>query len=219
MSNKDEEFLPLNCLERVLAGLIAIGAICFSVWLILTPPNRSTEVDDPISVQTITTTQSDQTTVVVALLTASAALLLYAINGLRMNKFSVGSISGESSRNPGSASPDIATPTSTAAGEQRDVAGELARFNALTDPQKKILRTLWWYQTRAFPDFSRIWTFKLPANAIEYPEFLIALGELLKAGLAIVNPANEQCALTTDGINMLRSLSEEARKGAIYMFP
>jgi hypothetical protein len=222
MANEPEELLRLGPAERWISGLIAMVGLTLGIWLILCAPMRYTIITDSKHNQTITQTASEQSTTIVALLASSAAFLFYALNGLRLNKFSAGPISGESSRNPSSTVPPSAKEQLSAQGA---VAGQAARneqelrFNRLSEPQKKILRTLWRYQTSQFPDdFKQRWTFRVAATASDYPQYLEALSTLLKAGLVFVNPANDQCGLTEEGIVMMKSLKDDEAAGAYYVF-
>lgn len=213
----------LTCRERWLAALISLGALLLFVCLIFFPPAREAKVTSSKDGTTTTSARSDQTTVCVSLLTASAALLFYAINGLRMTKFGAGPISAESAPSTGSLPPDNTLPdriisVQRAAEIEPSGIEPPGSFNSLGDLEKKILRTLWRYQMVHFPDLSARWTFKLRADSDEYPNYLIALGNLMRNSLASVNPANDQCALTSNGIILMRSLAEDIKKGTTYTF-
>ena len=54
---------------------------------------------------------------------------------------------------------------------------------ASTPMRNKILNTLWTKQVNAFPDFSRVWTFRINANSPEFMAFLEEGNRLLGEGL------------------------------------
>lgn len=89
----------------------------------------------------------------------------------------------------------------------------------LSDDAKKILATLWRYQKQHFKDdYSRRWTFKILPQAYQYSSYLSGLGELLKRGLAVVSPENEQCMLTNEGIDFITKNVEIQNTKDIYKF-
>jgi hypothetical protein len=207
----------LTALERCSAAIIGVIFLVFSVYLVYSPPIRQTIVNDAGAIQT-TNAYSDQSTVVVFLMTVGGVLVFYAINGLRLNKFTAGPISGESESGQGSTTPLEPSPQAKNEPARSDV-DRVAFFDLLTNDEKKIMRTLWRYQRSSFhDDFSKRWTFKIFANTPEYPAFLMAVSELLRKGLISVNPENEQCALTNEGIFLMRTVGEKAEIGDFYIF-
>jgi hypothetical protein len=207
----------LTALERCSAGIIGVIFLVFSVYLVFSPPIRQTIVNDSGAIQT-TNAYSDQSTVVVFLMTVGSILVYYAINGLRLNKFTAGPISGESESGQGSTPP--LEPSPQAINEPaRTYVDHVALFDSLTNDEKKIIRTLWRYQRSSFhDDYSKRWTFKVFANTPEYPAFLMAVSGLLRKAIISVNPENDQCALTNEGIILMRSIGEKADIGDFYIF-
>jgi len=66
---------------------------------------------------------------------------------------------------------------------------------------KKILKTLWRYQREYFgSDPRKRWTFTVSPSAQDYAAFLHGLTELIDAALVSVNPQNNHCMLTNEGI-------------------
>jgi succinate dehydrogenase/fumarate reductase cytochrome b subunit len=207
----------LTVLERWSAAIIGLIFLAFSLYLVFSPPIRQTIVNDSGAIQT-TNAFSDQSTVVVFLMTVGGVLFFYAINGLRLNKFTAGPISGESESRQGSTPPLEPSPQAKNEPARSDVDRD-AFFDSLTNDEKKIMRTLWRYQRSSFPDdFSKRWTFKIFTNTPEYPAFLMAVGELLGKGLISVNPENEQCALTNEGIILMSTIGKMAEIGEFYVF-
>ena len=212
---KEKQYL--TACERCIAGIISVIFLTFSVYLVFSPPIRQTIVNNDSAIQT-TNAYSDQSTVVVFLLTVGGILVFYAINGLRLNKFSAGPISGESESGQGVTPPLDPSPQAINAPERGDV-DYVAVFDSLTNDEKKILRTLWRYQKLSFPgDYSKRWTFKVFANTPGYPAFLTAVSGLLIKGSISMNPENEQCALTNEGIILMESIGEKAETGDFYVF-
>jgi hypothetical protein len=207
----------LSKIERYSSGVIGIIFLAFSVYLVFNPPIRQTIVNDSGAIQT-TIAYSDQSTVVVFLMTVCCILVFYAINGLRLIKFTAGPISGESESGQGSTPP--LEPSPQAENEPASaVVDYIHIFDSLTNDEKKILRTLWRYQKLSFQeDYSKRWTFKVFANTPEYPMFLIAVSGLLRKGLVSINPENEQCALTNEGIILMKSIGGPADEGDYYLF-
>ena len=207
----------LTAVERCSAAIIGIIFLAFSVYLVFSPPIRQTIVNDSGAIQT-TNAYSDQSTVVVFLMTVGGVLVFYAINGLRFNKFTAGPISGESESGQGSTT--SLEPSPQVKNEPAMVeVNRVALFDSLTNDEKKIMRTLWRYQRSNFhEEFSKRWTFKIFANAPEYPAYLTAVSELLRKGLISVNPENEQCALTNEGIILMTTIGEKAENGDFYIF-
>lgn len=207
----------LTVLERCSAGVIGVLFLAYSVYLVFSPPIRQTIVNDSGAIQT-TYAYSDQSTVVVFLMTVCSILVFYAINGLRLIKFTAGPISGESESGQGSTSPLEPSPQAINEPARAEV-DHISSFDSLTNDEKKIIRTLWRYQKLNFQDdYTRRWTFKVFANTPEYPTFLIAVSELLRKGIISVNSENDQCALTNEGIILMRSIGEKADIGDFYFF-
>lgn len=219
--NESEKLQRLGSAERWIAGLFSVVGLFVCIWLTWCPPLRYTVVTDPHQNQTNSETSSDPSTVVVALLVASAGLLFYALNGLRLNKFSAGPISGESAPTTGSTRPPSPTAPATAEGavQGAQVRNEqLNTFTALTELEKKILRTLWRYQTTQFQNYQQRWTFRLTSQAPGYSEYLTAIVSLLRRGLVFVTAEGDQCGLTNEGIVMMEALPDDAKRGEFYSF-
>lgn len=82
----------------------------------------------------------------------------------------------------------------------------------------KILSTLWRYQLQHFGgDMTKRWTFAIHPSATQYPDFVSGLGDLLKRGLVVVNPVNNQVLLTNEGITFVQSHPELAQAD-FYIF-
>jgi hypothetical protein len=207
----------LSTIERMVAAILGFIFLGFSVYLVISPPIRLSIVDDAGVIET-TKSYSDQSTVVVFLLTAGCVMVFYAINGLRLIKFSAGPISGESESGQGQTSP--LEPFSRAKSEQMKADSDPDElFESLPIVEKKIMRTLWRYQRTNFPDnFSIRWTFKVFANTPDYPAYLIAVSGLLNKALISMNPENDQCALTNEGIILMSSIGGKADVGDFYIF-
>jgi hypothetical protein len=91
----------------------------------------------------------------------------------------------------------------------------------LSGDAKKILATLWRYQNQHFHDDpTKRWTFTVfpTAPAEAYSSYLTGLGELVKAGLVVVSPENNQCMLTGEGIFYIQSHGEVIAGQDIYVF-
>lgn len=89
----------------------------------------------------------------------------------------------------------------------------------LSNNAKKILATLWKYQKQHFKDdYSRRWTFKVFPHAYQYSSYLSGLSELIKLGLVVVSPENEQCMLTNEGINCIVNNADIQNIEDIYKF-
>jgi len=226
-ANEPGKFPRLECAERWFAGLIAAAGLGLCVWLLLCAPIRYTVVTDSKHNQTTTQTWSDETTVLVTLLGASAAFLFYAVNGLRVNKFSAAGFSLDSSPNPSSfpypeplpPSPGKQLAAPAAVGGAVVENEQDKKFRALSGPAQKVLRTLWNYQTRDFPgNFGVRWTFRLLPGTPYHSEYLVGLGRLLQDGLVFVSPANDQCGLTNEGVVLMESLNDHVRQGEFYPF-
>lgn len=221
----------LTTWERWCAAGIAGAAIVICLWVIRYPSTRleekdvinynrgQVEKDECIS----TRVQSDRMNLVLALLAAVAGFSLYAINGLRLSKFSIGLLQGEAF-SKGFTKPE---PESKAAERPEEIAKKAGvetqprlEFSRLTDAEKKILRTLWRYQTRLFKGFDQLWTFKVNPDAgiTEYSQYLFALGKLVEQKMVFVNTANGQCALRGKGIALMQSIGDEAERGDYYYF-
>jgi len=66
---------------------------------------------------------------------------------------------------------------------------QLPQFPSLRPETRKALKTLWTYQQSQFPnDTSKRWGFTVPSGSPEYIAFVIGVGELLKLGLATLDP-------------------------------
>lgn len=207
----------LSLCERLTSGLIGLLFLGFSIYLIFSPPIQQTIKNNTDGVE-ITRTNTNQATVVVCLLTAGSLLAFYAINGLRFNKISAGPLSGESESGQGSTPPLEPSPVARDQHPRADLP-PIDLFNTLSDGEKKILRTLWKYQKLTFPeDTQKRWTFKIFAGTLEHPTFLKSVSELLIKGLVSVNPENDQCALTNDGMILMGELGDEANRGNYYSF-
>lgn len=90
---------------------------------------------------------------------------------------------------------------------------------ALSNDAKKILATLWKYQKQHFKeDYSRRWTFRVFPAAYQYSSYLSGLSELIKLGLVVVSPENEQCMLTNEGINFVINNTDIQNIEDIYKF-
>jgi hypothetical protein len=67
----------------------------------------------------------------------------------------------------------------------------------------KILNTLWTKQVNKFPDYSKLFTFRIASQSYEYPEFREAGGKLI--GKKLVNETDEgQYFLTTEGFDFCK---------------
>jgi len=218
MANEDAESVRLTTGERWQAGICGVLAMAFATVLALFPPVRESKVISTPGSTQISQVPADLSSVEIVLFTAGFAFLFYALNGLRLTKFAAGPLSGESGKLEGSTKPLAPSPAGLTS--PRNKTDNVANvFNSLTEEQKKILRTLWRYQNSSFPnDFSRRWTFKIPATATEYPDYLTAVGDLVKRGYILVNPQNEQSALTNEGIILMSSIGEDASSGNFYIF-
>jgi len=64
----------------------------------------------------------------------------------------------------------------------------------------KILNTLWTKQVNKFPDFSRVFTFTIYSNSIEYPKFCESVGKLMAEGIVGLTSVGQYC-LTPNGFN------------------
>jgi len=207
----------LTAFERCIVGLSSCIFIAFSIYLIFIPPIQLTTVNKLGVIQT-TTTASDQSTVVVLLMTIGSILFFYSINGLRLIKFTAGPISGESESGQGS-TPPLEPILKIRKKPIKQNENSDTVYDKLSNNEKKILRTLWKYQKLIFPDnFSNRWTFKIFANHPEYPEFLMSVSKLLKRGFINVNPENDQCAFSNEGISLMGSIGEKATEGDFYPF-
>jgi len=84
---------------------------------------------------------------------------------------------------------------------------------------KKILATLWKYQKQQFKeDYSKRWTFRLFPRAYQYSSYLAGVSELIKLGLIVVSPEDEQCMLTNEGINFIENNPDIQKIEDIYKF-
>lgn len=91
--------------------------------------------------------------------------------------------------------------------------------STLSNDAKKILATLWKYQKQHFKeDYSRRWTFRVFPVAYQYSSYLSGLSELIKSGLVVVSPENEQCMLTNEGINFVVNNTDIQSIEDIYKF-
>ncbi|MAS92065.1 MAG: hypothetical protein CMO55_02620 [Verrucomicrobiales bacterium] len=72
-------------------------------------------------------------------------------------------------------------------------------FEGLGRDAKKVLRTLWKYQTEMFPDYSARWGFGVGIGAPDYRNFQLGVDELRKFELASVDQKGF-CYLTQRGI-------------------
>lgn len=89
----------------------------------------------------------------------------------------------------------------------------------LSSDAKKILATLWKYQKLHFKeDKIKRWTFRLFPNAPQYISYLSGLAELLKYGYVSLNPENEQCMLTNEGIDLIEMDTSLQNYEDIYKF-
>jgi hypothetical protein len=171
---------------------------------------------------TVTHIQYDWTKLALALLTAAAAFSLYAINGLRFSKLSIGSFEVQAA-DTGDTVPETEVRKAAKRGGRWRKGGATAplmeEFSKMADAEKRILRTLWHYQEKIYPKVNRLWTFKIRSDATEYPEYLLALGKLVKKDIVFVNPANGQCALKANGIRMMKSIVDDKDKDDYYHFP
>ena len=92
-------------------------------------------------------------------------------------------------------------------------------LQSLSDDAKKILATLWKYQKQHFKDeYSRRWTFRVFPNAYQYSSYLSGISELIKSGLVVVSPENEQCMLTNEGISFIVRNTDIQNTEDIYKF-
>ncbi len=64
----------------------------------------------------------------------------------------------------------------------------------------KILNTLWTKQVNKFPNLSRVFTFTIFSNSIEYPKFCESVGKLMAEGIVGLTPGGQYC-LTPKGFN------------------
>jgi hypothetical protein len=84
---------------------------------------------------------------------------------------------------------------------------------------KKILATLWRYQTMHFKDdYSKRWTFSIFPTSSEYIKYMTGLAELLGNGLVTVSSETNQAMLTNEGIVYLRGHTELQSFSDIYIF-
>jgi len=84
---------------------------------------------------------------------------------------------------------------------------------------RKILATLWRYQKQHFKeDYSKRWTFAVFPSAPAYSSYLSGLAELLKRGMVVVSPQNQQCMLTNEGIAFIQRHPEIQNDEDIYTF-
>lgn len=212
---KEQQYLTVG--ERYIAGIISVIFLALSVYLVISPPIRQTIVIKDSEIQT-TNAYSDQSTVVVFLMAVGSIFVFYAINGLRLKKFSAGPISGESESGQGVSPPVEPSSKSINASKSGDVDYD-TEFESLTNDEKKVLKTLWRYQKLNFPNnYNNRWTFKIFANNPEYPAYLTAVSTLLTKGYISINPENEQSLLTNEGIILMDSIGEKAKKGDYYVF-
>ena len=71
----------------------------------------------------------------------------------------------------------------------------------LSADARKVLATLWQHQRFHFKDdYSKRWTFVVSLAAVEFPNYLRGVAELVSSGLASVVPETWHCALTNPGI-------------------
>ena len=78
---------------------------------------------------------------------------------------------------------------------------------------KKILGTLWFHQKKHFGnDRSKIWTFEVLPNAINYPIYLEGLSQLVQHGFALIVSETHHCALTQRGYDYCQEHQDEFPK-------
>ena len=71
----------------------------------------------------------------------------------------------------------------------------------LSPDARKVLATLWQHQRfHLKDDYSRRWTFVVSPGAVDFPNYLRGVGELVGNGLVSVVPETWHCALTNPGI-------------------
>lgn len=81
-----------------------------------------------------------------------------------------------------------------------------AAASPLSSDAKKVLATLWRYQSQIFgSDKSKRWTFAVSPAAVEYPQFLAGLNEAVNRGWVAVSPENHQCMLTNEGLEYVEN--------------
>ncbi|NOS70275.1 MAG: hypothetical protein HOP33_10130 [Verrucomicrobia bacterium] len=89
----------------------------------------------------------------------------------------------------------------------------------LPEESKRILRTLWRYQTQSFgADISKRWTFGVHPFSPDYSAFLRGLAPAVSRGLVAVSPENYQCMLTNEGISFLKTQNDLQSGDDIYKF-
>jgi hypothetical protein len=72
---------------------------------------------------------------------------------------------------------------------------------ALSDEANKVLSTLWKHQRDYYDDHTRgRWSFAVGIASPLYADYLIGVGEAIKAGLVITSPKNGQTLLTDAGV-------------------
>ena len=75
---------------------------------------------------------------------------------------------------------------------------------SLNEDAKKILATLWRYQKLTFKDDKiKRWTFRVFSISPQYVSYLSGIVELLQYGLISINPENDQCMLTNEGLDFI----------------
>lgn len=94
-----------------------------------------------------------------------------------------------------------------------------ANDEQLSGPSKKMLATLWRYQTQSFKDdYTKRWTFLIYPNSPLYMDFISGLAQLLNLSLVTVQAENSQVLLTYEGINYIKQHTEIQNYSDFYVF-